>query len=42
MNDPHLENIHRVTRRRLFGTAGMGIGSVALAALLERDVRAAA
>ena len=30
------------TRRRLFGSAGMGIGSVALASLLERDAHAAA
>ena len=35
MNDTHYENVTRVTRRRLFGSAGMGIGSVALAALLE-------
>ncbi|MFO0423448.1 MAG: DUF1501 domain-containing protein, partial [Planctomycetia bacterium] len=42
MTDLHLENIARVTRRRLFGSAGMGIGSVALAALLKRDAQSAA
>ena len=31
----------RVTRRHLLGTAGLGIGSVALASLLERDAAAA-
>ena len=41
MNDPHLENVQRVTRRHLFGSAGLGIGSVALASLLERDAQAA-
>jgi len=41
MNDLHLENIQRVTRRQLFGSAGMGIGSVALASLLQRDALAA-
>ena len=39
MHDLHLDNVARVTRRRLFGSAGMGIGSVALAALLRRDAR---
>ena len=29
------------TRRRLFGSAGLGIGAVALASLLNRDVPAA-
>ncbi len=42
MRDLHLENQQRVTRRRLFGTAGMGIGSVALAALLAKDAPGAA
>ncbi|MFM8436159.1 MAG: sulfatase, partial [Planctomycetia bacterium] len=42
MTDLHLENMQRVTRRRLFGSAGMGIGSVALAALLQREAAAAA
>ncbi|MFM8706252.1 MAG: DUF1501 domain-containing protein, partial [Planctomycetia bacterium] len=42
MTDLHFENIHRVTRRQLFGSAGMGIGSVALASLLNRDALAAA
>ena len=37
MNDVRLENIQRVTRRQLFGSAGMGIGSVALASLFERE-----
>ena len=40
MHDLHFENIRRVTRRRLFGSAGMGIGSVALAAMLRRDAPA--
>ena len=35
------ENIRRVTRRQLFGTAGMGIGSLALGSLMARDGRAA-
>ena len=41
MNSLHLENIQRVTRRQLFGSAGTGIGSVALASLLQRDTVAA-
>lgn len=41
MHNLHLENIQRVTRRRLFGSGGMGIGSVALASLLARDAGAA-
>jgi hypothetical protein len=41
MTDLHRENIRRVTRRQLFGSAGMGIGSVALASLLQRDAAAA-
>jgi len=35
------ENAARVSRRRLFGSAGMGIGGVALAALLGRESAAA-
>ena len=41
MHDLHNENIDRVTRRRLFGSGAAGIGSLALAALLERDTAAA-
>ena len=41
MSEMHLENSQRVTRRRLFGSAGLGIGSVALASLLHRDTQAA-
>ena len=41
MLEMRLENTHRVTRRRLFGSAGLGIGSVALASLLHRDTQAA-
>ena len=44
MPEPHdvcRENIDRVTRRRLFGSAGAGIGAAALAALLARDCPAA-
>jgi hypothetical protein len=36
----HEENVARVTRRRLFGSAGLGIGSVALASLLGRHADA--
>ena len=36
------DNQQAVTRRRLFGSAGMGIGGVALASLLARDAPAAA
>jgi len=36
----HEENVSRVTRRRLFGSAGLGIGSVALASLLGRHADA--
>ena len=36
----HDENVARVTRRRLFGSAGQGIGAVALASLLGRDADA--
>jgi len=35
------DNQQAVTRRRLFGSAGMGIGGVALASLLARDAPAA-
>ncbi len=41
MHDLHNENIDRVTRRGLFGSGAAGIGSLALAALLERDTAAA-
>jgi len=41
MDDLHLENVRRVTRRQLFGSAGMGIGSAALATLLAREAAAA-
>src|SRR6516165_9334559 len=34
MNDLHLENIARVTRRQLFGKAASGVGMAALASLL--------
>ena len=37
----HLQNAARVTRRRLFGSAGLGIGSAALASLLQREGAAA-
>jgi hypothetical protein len=42
MNDLHRENVARVTRRQLFGSAGMGIGAVAMASLLQRDTQGAA
>jgi hypothetical protein len=35
------ENIDRVTRRQLFGTAATGLGTVALASLLKTDAAAA-
>ncbi len=35
------ENRLRVSRRRLFGSAGLGIGSVALSAMLSRDASSA-
>jgi len=47
MPEPHdthdvcRDNIDRVTRRRLFGSSGAGIGAAALAALLARDCPAA-
>jgi len=41
MNDRLVENIDRVTRRHLFGSAGIGIGGVALASLLNREGTAA-
>src|SRR5215471_327620 len=34
MNDFHRENIARVTRRQLFGSAASGVGMAALASLL--------
>jgi hypothetical protein len=40
MTDPITENIRRVTRRQLFGTSCVGIGSVALAAMLSDDLPA--
>jgi len=40
MKELHRDNIKKVTRRQLFGSAGMGIGSVALASLLGRDALA--
>ena len=33
MNDLHVENIARVTRRQLFGSAASGVGLAALASL---------
>ena len=41
MTELHLENMKRVTRRQLFGSAGTGIGAVALASLLNRETGAA-
>ncbi|MDA1039486.1 MAG: DUF1501 domain-containing protein, partial [Planctomycetota bacterium] len=41
MNSLHLENIQRVTRRQIFGSVGMGIGSVALASLTQEHTLAA-
>src|SRR4051812_27152381 len=41
MLDELLTNHHRVTRRQLFGTAGQGIGAIALASLLEQHSAAA-
>src|SRR5580704_2683944 len=37
MNDLHSENIARVTRRQLFGSAASGVGLAALAALVGAD-----
>ena len=37
MNDLHLENIARVTRRQFFGSAASGMGTAALASLLQSD-----
>src|SRR5580698_7672789 len=37
MNDLELENMARVTRRQLFGSAASGVGMAALAALLKDD-----
>src|SRR3954447_13330770 len=34
MNDLHRENVARVTRRQLFGSAASGVGMAALASLL--------
>jgi hypothetical protein len=41
MTVPLHDALARVTRRQLFGSAGMGIGSIALATLLQRDAPAA-
>ena len=38
MYDLHLENLARVTRRQLFGSAASGLGMAALASLLGDDV----
>ena len=38
--DPRLEHQMRLTRRQLFGLAGGGIGTAALAALLSEDLGA--
>jgi hypothetical protein len=37
MNDLQRENVARVTRRQLFGSAASGVGTVALASLLARQ-----
>ena len=37
MNDLHQENIARVTRRQLFGSAASGVGLAALASLFGAD-----
>src|SRR3954463_8737877 len=37
MNDLHRENIARVTRRQLFGSAASGVGMAALAGLMGRS-----
>jgi hypothetical protein len=42
MTNPFAENLARVTRRQLFGSAGQGIGLAALASLLGRDALAGA
>ena len=42
MVDPLSETIARATRRQLFGSAGQGIGLVALASLLGRHAQAGA
>jgi len=39
-SDLFLENLARVTRRQLFGSAGQGIGLAALATLLGREAQA--
>src|SRR6516164_564679 len=41
MDNEFLTNIHRVTRRRFFGTAAQGVGVAALASLLHDDAAAA-
>ena len=42
MNDLHRENIARVTRRQLFGSAASGVGLAALASLPGKRRRATA
>jgi len=42
MTTLQIESMQRVTRRQLFGSAGLGIGSVALASLLGKGEVAAA
>ncbi|MCA9192870.1 MAG: DUF1501 domain-containing protein [Planctomycetales bacterium] len=41
MLDPRNENIHRVSRRSLFGRSALGVGTLALGHLLGRDLQAA-
>jgi hypothetical protein len=42
MNDLHRQNMARVTRRQLFGSAASGVGVAALASLLGKDTARAA
>ncbi|MBM4005783.1 MAG: DUF1501 domain-containing protein [Planctomycetes bacterium] len=42
MNDPHIENLTRVTRRQMLGSTGSGIGLAALASLLAPSPATAA
>ncbi|MFM7398551.1 MAG: DUF1501 domain-containing protein, partial [Verrucomicrobiota bacterium] len=41
MNDPVLDHVRLLNRRRFLGSAGLGVGGVALAGLLTREARAA-
>ena len=41
MNDPILDHMRLLNRRSFLGTAGLGVGGVALAGLLSRDALAA-